>query len=97
MHIRSVAPAQTQSDGMTNPYPPLPPRPTPPLPSPGDLPTDPPPGHCGLAYRHITHRFLLGHPPLVYRCSGAPRPPVGLPVRTDDPHWLSRAGFGAPW
>lgn len=75
----------------------MPDRPNPPLPSTRPLAIDPSAGHCGLAYRHVTHRFLLGHPPLVYRCSGAPRPPVGLPVREGDPHWLSRAGLGAPW
>jgi hypothetical protein len=82
---------------MTNAYPVFLDPPESSRPAIESLPTDPPPGHCGAAYRHITHRFLLGHPPLVYRCSGAPRPPVGLPVRTDDPHWLSRAGLGAPW
>jgi hypothetical protein len=34
---------------------------------------------------------------VVYRCSGRAVPPVGVPVRDEDPHWLERAGVGAPW
>lgn len=82
---------------MTKPQMALPEPPDPPLPSTRPLAVDPPPGHCGRAYRHIAHRFLLGQPPMVYRCSGAPRPPVGIPVRIEDPDWVLRAGLGAPW
>lgn len=61
------------------------------------LPAEPMPGHCGLRKRHLTHRFVAGDPPEVFRCRGASVPPVGAVVRDEDPHWLARAGVGAPW
>lgn len=82
---------------MSNPPPPLPTPSTPPAPAVRVLPSDPLPGHCGLRKRHLTHRFVAGDPLAVYRCRGAAVPPVGTPVRQEDPHWLARVGVGAPW
>lgn len=61
------------------------------------LAADPLPGHCGLRRRHLRHRFVGGDPEGVYRCHGGAVPPVGTLVREEDPHWLARAGVGAPW
>lgn len=56
-----------------------------------------PEGHCGFRRPHIAHHCLIGYPALVHFCRGKRVPPDGVPVRLEDPHWLARAGVGAPW